>query len=221
MNQKAPSEPNLTNATIICSLAFLASCFMFAYLSYVGVSRTGLMTPVILGWVVALIAMRPLVDSDKQTALYFAFGVLAVMIIFVHETYGYSGKVRNFPLIIGYTGIVICVLDVLSLSNRVVGTTITRAFGSQLDESEMGGRKVKRELITFAAMGGCVLGLWLFGFLAFSPIFVGVWMLAGGKTVKNALYGSIFTLFFIYFLFEVAFQYELYRGKLFIWLLDL
>jgi len=221
VNQKAPSEPKLTNATIICSLAFLASCFMFAYLSYVGVSRTGLMTPVIFGWVVALIAMRPLVDSDKQTALYFAFGVLAVMIIFVHETYGYSGKVRNFPLIIGYTGIVICVLDVLSLSNRVIGTTITRAFGSELDKSEMGGRKVKRELITFAAMGGCVLGLWLFGFLAFSPIFVGVWMLAGGKTVKNALYGSIFTLIFIYFLFEVAFQYELYRGKLFIWLLDL
>ena len=221
MNGKVPSDTNLSNATIISSLAFLACCFMFAYLSYVNVSLTGLMVPVVLGWVVALIAMRPLVDRDKHTALYFAFGVLAVMIFFIHETYGYTGKVRNFPLIIGYTGIVICVLDVLSLSNRTVGTAITRLFGSQLDEMEVGGRPVKRELITFAAMGSCVLGIWLFGFLAFSPLFVALWMLAGGKTVKNALYGGIFTLFFIYLMFELAFKYELYRGVLFIWLLDL
>ena len=221
MNGNAPSDSNMSNVTIISSLAFLACCFMFAYLTFVNVSRTGLMVPVVLGWVVALIAMRPLVDRDKHTALYFAFGVMAVMIFFIHETYGYSGKVRNFPLIIGYTGVVICALDVLSLSNRAVGTAITRLFGSQLDEKEMGGRSVKRELITFAAMGSCVLGIWLFGFLAFTPIFVALWMLAGGKTVKNSLYGGIFTLFSIYLMFEIAFKYELYRGILFIWLLDL
>ena len=221
MNGNVGSGTNLPNVAIIGTIGFLACCFMFAYLAYVGVSRAGLMIPVVLGWVAALITMRPQVNRDKHTALYFAFGVMAVMIFFVHETYGYAGKVRNFPLIIGYTGIVICILDVLSLSNRGVGTAITRFFGSQLDEKEMGGRAVRRELITIAAMGSCVLGLWLFGFLAFSPLFVALWMLAGGKSVKSALYGGIFTLFFIYLMFEIAFQYELYRGTLFIWLLDL
>ncbi|MDC0033114.1 hypothetical protein OAJ57_00955 [Alphaproteobacteria bacterium] len=220
MSGKEP-EPKLSNAAIICSLAFLACCFMFIYLDYVAVSRTGLMVPVILGWVVALIAMHSLVDQDKQTALYFAFGILAIMIYFVYETYGYTSRVHKFPLIVGYTGIIICVLNVLSLSNRAIGTTIAQFFGDHLDHKEMGGRKAKRELITFAAMGGCVLGLWLFGFLAFSPIFVTLWMLAGRKTVKNALYGGTFTILFIYLMFEVAFKYELYRGILFIWLFDL
>ena len=75
--------------------------------------------------------------------------------------------------------------------------------------------------MAFAAMGACVLGIWLFGFLAFSPLFVAVWMMVGGKTLKNAIYGGAFTLAFVYLLFEIAFQYELFRGVVFIWLLDL
>ena len=78
-----------------------------------------------------------------------------------------------------------------------------------------------RELYAFAAMGGCVLGIWLFGFLGFSPVFVLLWMLAGGKTFKASVCGGAFSLLFIYLLFELAFQYELYRGVVFIWLLDL
>ena len=221
MTDKTTSDTPLPNVPLIGTLGFIACCLVFSFMAYTGVSRTGLMIPVALGWVIGLILMRSLVDPGKHTALTFAFAVLALMIFFIHETYGYKGEVRNFPLIIGYTGVVVCCLDILSLSNRAIGTAIANFFGSQLDEKEMGGRKVKRELITFAAMGGCVLGLWLFGFLAFSPIFVALWMLAGGKTLKGALYGGIFTLFFIYVMFELAFSYELYRGIVFISLFDL
>jgi hypothetical protein len=221
MNDDVEPRPALSNTVIIGSICFMACCFMYAYLAFVGVDRNGMMTPIALGWVVAIVTMRPLVDRDRHTALYFAFGILALMIFFIHQTYGYSGKVRNFPLIIGYTGVVICILDILSLSNRAIGSAICRFFGSHLDVAEMNNRSVSRELIAFAAMGGCVLGLWLFGFLVFSPVFVGLWMLVGGKTVKNALYGSVFTLLFIYLMFEVAFQYELFRGVVFIWLFDL
>jgi len=221
MSGEMRSGTNLASATIIGAIAFLASCAMFAYLAYTGVSRTGLMAPVTLGWITALIAIRPLVDQDKHTALNFAFGILALMVFFIHETYGYTGKVRNFPLIIGYTGVGLCILDVLSLSNTAAGTAIARLFGSHLDAAALGGRRIRRELIAFAAMGGCVLGIWLFGFLVFSPIFVAVWMAAGGKTVKSAFYGGTFTVLFIYLLFEFAFKYDLYRGIVFIWLMDL
>ena len=221
MSGEMRSETNLAMSTIIGAIAFLASCFMLAYLAHTGVSRTGLMVPVTIGWITALITIRPLVDQDKHTALNFAFGIMALMVFFIHETYGYTGKVRNFPLIIGYTGVGLCILDVLSLTNTTIGTTIARLFGSHLDKAELGGRRVQREIIAFAAMGGCVLGIWLFGFLVFSPIFVALWMIAGGKKVKNAFYGGIFTVLFIYFLFEAAFKYDLYRGVVFIWLLDL
>ena len=221
MNGNAEPRAGLSNTVVIGTLSFLACCFMYAYLAYVGVDRHGLMTPIVLGWIIGIITMRQLVERDRHTALYFAFGVMALMIFFIHQTYGYSGEVRNFPLIIGYTGVVFCVLDVFGLCNSAIGSAITKFFGSHLDIDAMNSRSVKRELIAFAAMGSCVLGLWLFGFLVFSPIFVGLWMLAGGKTVKNALYGSVFTLLFIYLMFEMAFQYELFRGVVFIWLFDL
>ncbi|MFT5440915.1 MAG: hypothetical protein ACI9MJ_002789 [Alphaproteobacteria bacterium] len=102
-----------------------------------------------------------------------------------------------------------------------LGTAITQFFGSHLDLGEVSDRKVRRELYAFAAMGGCVLGIWLFGFLVFSPLFVIMWMMVGRKTLKASVYGGVFTLIFIYLLFELAFKYELYRGVVFIWLLDL
>lgn len=221
MNGNAGTGGAPSNATIIGTLALLASGAMFAYLAYTGATRNGLVIPAAFGWIAALAIMRPRVDRDRRAALYFAFGILALMIFFIHQTYGYKGQVRDFPLIVGYTGVVLCILDILSVGGGPVASAITRFFGSHLDESELVGRPLRRELIACAAIGGCVLGIWLFGFLAFSPLFVVLWMLAGGKTVKNALYGGMFTLIFIYLLFELAFQYELFRGVVFIWLFDL
>jgi hypothetical protein len=202
-------------------MALLAcgAAFVLMFLNNASVSQ--LMAPVYAGWLALLIAVRHHLTREKHSALYFAFSVLALMIFFIHETYGYEGRVRNFPLIVGYIATVICLLDILSLTETRAGAAITIFFGSHLDESEIGGRKVMRELIAFAAMGGCVLGIWLFGFLVFSPIFVIAWMLAGGKTVKSSLYCGGFTLAFIYLMFELAFAYELFRGVVFIWLLDL
>ena len=202
-------------------LVFILGCLAFTYFAYTGAPATGLMAPAAIAWIAALIGLRPLVDEDKRSGLYFAFAVLALMIYFIHETYGYSGRVRNFPLIVGYTGVVLCILDILSLLNRGIGAVITKFFGSHLDTSEIGGRKVARELIACGAMCGCVLGLWLFGFLVFSPIFVIIWMIVGGKTFKHSVYGGFFTLVFIYLMFELAFKYDLYRGIVFIWLFDL
>tara|TARA_R110000787_G_scaffold58202_7_gene132659 strand:- start:532 stop:1182 length:651 start_codon:yes stop_codon:yes gene_type:complete len=210
------------NSAVIAagSLVFLICGAIFGYLAGGKPSPLALAAPAVIGWLAALAAARPLVDAERRTALYFAFGVLALMIFFIHQTYGYTGRVRNFPLIIGYTGVAICLLDILSLTRTSVGVAIVRFFGSQLDESALGNRQLGRELIAFAAMGGCVLGIWLFGFLVFSPVFVILWMLAGGKTFKASVYGGLFTLAFIYLLFELAFKYELYQGIVFIMLLD-
>lgn len=215
------TERTLSYTTIGAGAGLLVCCLAFVFLLYDGVSLNGLMVPVTLGWILALAASRSLVEREKHAALYFAFAVLALMIFFIHETYGYTGKVRNFPLIVGYTGVVLSVFDVLSLTGTRAGTWVTRLFSGQIETRHMEGRPVRRELIAFAAMGGCVLGIWLFGFLVFSPIFVTLWMLVGGKPLRASLYGGVFTLLFVYLLFEVAFRYELYRGALFIWLFDL
>lgn len=215
------SNKDLSAATMVGSLVFLLCCGAFGYLAADKPALGMLAIPAAAGWLALLVATRPLVDEEHHTALYFAFGVLALMVFFIHQTYGFSGKVRNFPLIIGYSGVAMCFLDILSLTRTGLGRAITTFFGSHLDLDEVSDRKLSRELIAFAAMGGCVLGIWLFGFLVFSPVFVILWMLAGGKSLKSSFYGGVFSLIFIYLLFELAFQYELYRGVVFIWLLDL
>lgn len=200
---------------------FLVCCAVFAWIAASSPPPGALALPAIVGWLGALVATRPMVVAERRASLYFAFGFLALMLFFIDQTYGYEGRVRNFPLIIGYAGVVLALLDIVSLTTSSLGTGITRFFGSHLDEEALGGRSVSRELIVFAAMGGCVLGIWLFGFLVFSPIFVLLWMLAGGKSFRASFYGGIFTLVFIYLMFEIAFQYELYRGAVFLWLMDL
>ena len=208
--------------TLIGGLVFLVSAVVFETMALGKPTLTGLAVPAAIGWVAVLAAAYPLVAPDRRAGLYFAVGILALMIFFIHQTYGYSGRVRNFPLIIGYCGVVLCLLDIVSLTDSRVGGAVLRFFGSHLQTNDGDGeRKVAREFYAFAAMGGCVLGIWLFGFLGFSPVFVLLWMLAGGKTFKASVYGGVFSLLFIYLLFELAFQYELYRGVFFVWLLDL
>jgi hypothetical protein len=215
------SDKGLSGASLGGGLVFLLGCIAFGYLAS-GKPTPGLLAlPALIGWFSLLVAARPLIEREKHTALYFALAVLALMIFFIHQTYGYSGKVRNFPLIIGYTGVAMCLLDIMSLTRTGLGAAITGFFGSHLDLDEVSDRKVSRELYAFAAMGGCVLGIWLFGFLVFSPLFVIMWMMVGRKTLKASVYGGVFTLIFIYLLFELAFKYELYQGVVFVWLLDL
>ena len=111
------------NSAVIAagSLVFLICGAIFGYLAGGKPSPLALAAPAVIGWLAALAAARPLVDAERRTALYFAFGVLALMIFFIHQTYGYTGRVRNFPLIIGYTGVAICLLDILSLTRTSVG----------------------------------------------------------------------------------------------------
>ncbi len=208
-------------ASLVGWAVFAACCVAFGFLSGGKPSLWTLAAPAALGWFAVLFATRPMVEADRRPAHYFALSVLALMIFFVHQTYGYEGKVRNFPLIVVYLGIFLCLLDIASLTRHGAGAVIAKFFGAQMEEVDPGRRTVRRELIVFAAMGGCVLGIWLIGFLVFSPIFVIAWMIAGGRTVRHSIYCGLGTLVFIYLLFELAFKYELFRGVLFIWLMDL
>jgi hypothetical protein len=212
----------LTATTIGAAVAFVVLCAAFLILSQQGIHRSVQVIPVALAWAAALVALRPLVTRDHLTPLYFAFGVMAFMIYFLYETYGYAGKVRTFPLVIGYAGVVLSMLDILSLTDTRLGHGITRFFGAALVPEENVSRKVSRELIVFAAMGLSVLGIYLFGFLLAGPVFVMLWMLiGGGKSLKHSLYGGEATLFFVYVLFELVLRYELFRGIVVVWILEM
>ena len=212
----------LSSRSIAAGVAFLVFMAAFIAMLEMGLHRTILMLPLSLAWGLALFALKPLVEDDKHSALYFAFGIMAFMIFFLHETYELKGEVRTFPLIIGYTGIVLSVLDIASLTETAMGRFVTRVLGAKLDPDEIKPRRVGRELLIIAVMGLGVLGIWLFGYLIASPLFVFLWVLiGGGKSLKLSLYVGFATLVFIYGLFELALNYELFRGVVTTWIMEL
>ena len=208
--------------TMVSALGFLAALAAFFVMLNLGFHQTVLMIPVACAWALALMGLRPTVEEESHAALYFAFGVMALMIFFIHETYELKGKVRAFPLIVGYAGVVLSVLDIASVTDTAIGRFVTRFFGAMLDPDEIKERRVGRELVIFAVMGIGVLGIWLFGFLIAAPIFVFLWMLVGGgKSLKLCLYVGFATLVFIYGLFELILKYELFRGVVTTWIVEM
>jgi hypothetical protein len=184
-------------------------------------SPTVMAIPAAIGWGAALWALKPMVPAHKQSELYFAFGVMAFLFFFLHETYLYQGKLRYFPLIIGWTGVLLSTLDILSVTDTRVGAVVNLIFGSVRSESLVEGRQVGREIACFAAMASSVLLIWFLGFLIAAPLFVILWMrLWGGKTFRMSFYGGVSTFAFIWIMFEWLLQYELFRGVAVEWLIE-
>ena len=212
-------------AGLLSLVAFTAYVFMhydttgaYQVLKLAGFSRVQFLALAVTGWLLALIAFWPLAERSQKSGLVFAFLILALMIFFVHETYQYKGKVRLFPLIIGYTGIVLSSLDILTLTNTTLGHIVNRATGSALVPEDVHDRSVSREIIVCSAMCACVGMIYAFGFLLGGALFVALWMLIGGrKTILQSLLGGIATFIFVYLLFELILRYELHRGIWTIW----
>jgi len=212
----------LSPRAMVFGLGFLAATAAFLVMANLGFNRTMLMVPIAGAWAVALMGLRPTVEKEHHASLYFAFGIMALMIFFIHETYEMKGKVRNFPLIVGYAGVVLSALDIASVTETTIGRFVTRVLGAMLDPTEIKQRRFTRELVVFAVMSLGVLGIWLFGFLIASPIFVFLWVLiGGGKSLKLSLYVGFATLVFIVGLFELILKYELFRGVVTMWIMEM
>ncbi len=165
-----------------------------------------------------------LVSPEHRGTFGFAIVVLAFMSYFIFESYAYKPAIRLFPLLVGFAGVALCILDIFSNTNTAFGRIINTVFGTELTKPDgnEAPRKIAKELIIFAWMSGLVLGIYVVGFLVMTIVFVFLWMwVQGGRTIMSSLYTSVATFAFIYLLFSVILRYELYVGILFEYLLDL
>ena len=159
---------------------------------------------------------------EKRGALYFALGLFALTIVFIYLSYDYAPEVRLFPLMVGYTGLILCALDLISLTDTGFGRIIDSVFSGKAAEEarEETGKappkfapKLSRQLIAMAWMVGLTIGIYIVGFMAVVPVYVFSSMLfQGKKSVKQCAYGAISATVFIWVMFELLLKYELYRG---------
>ncbi len=207
------SEQRLPFATIAGSVVCLLSVVAFFALINLGYSREIFGFAGAVAWVGLLFAVRPLVEARSLSAFWFALCVLGFFIFFVDQTYEYQGRVRLFPLLIGYLGIILSLLDILSLTRGKAGEIVTRSFGKAFDPTNLEGRSALREVIVIGAMCLIILSIYLLGFLLSTPLVVVAWMLvAGRKPLPLTLATAAGSFVFVWFLFEFVLRYELYRG---------
>ncbi len=154
---------------------------------------------------------------EKRGSLYFALGLFALTVVFIYLSYGYAPNVRLFPLMVGYTGLILCTLDLIGQTDTGLGRSIEAAFSGKAGE-ETGkvpkiAPKLSRQLIAMAWMVGLTIGIYIVGFMAMVPVYVFSSMLfQGKKSVKACAYGAVGATVFIWVMFEFLLKYELYRG---------
>lgn len=154
---------------------------------------------------------------EKRGALYFALGLFALTVFFIYLSYDYAPNVRLFPLMVGYTGLILCALDLIGLTDTALGRIINTVFsGTAAGETGKVAKftpKLSRQLIAMAWMVGLVIGIYIVGFMVMVPVYVFSSMhFQGKKSVKKCAYGAVSTIVFVWVMFEFLLKYELYRG---------
>lgn len=146
-----------------------------------------------------------------------------MVILFIVTSYKYNLTDRMFPLMVGYVAIPLLLLDLLTLTNTSIGEKISIMIAAKTptqidDEADDTVRSIRTELMVFLWMALLVLGIYLTGFLPVIPVFVFCWMkFRGGYGLAMSGYLAIGTIVFIYVLFELILQYELYPGIYLYW----
>lgn len=158
---------------------------------------------------------------EKRGALYFALGLFSLTVFFIYLSYDYVPNVRLFPLMVGYTGLILCTLDLISLTDTALSRIINTVFSGTAAEKAGGetgkipkvAPKLSRQLTAMAWMVGLTIGIYIVGFMVMVPVYVFSSMyFQGKKSVKKCAYGAVSTTVFVWVMFEFLLKYELYRG---------
>ena len=145
--------------------------------------------------------------------------MLAISIGFLNWSYSYDEQTRQVPALVGWCMVVLCVLDVIAVSETAPGNAIKKFFTGRLagdDDEDHSRHTIGRVLVAMAWPLGFVAFVALFGFMPVIPVYVFLFVaVQGRKGVRKALYAAVSISVFIYVVFELLLRYEVYRGALF------
>lgn len=157
------------------------------------------------------------IASPAVRSVYAPIVWLAFCAGFVVWSYDLDSVSRAAPLLVGYAGLILGALDLVSRFEGAVPNAIRVAMGAGFDRPEITHNpKFCAELIQFGWMALFVVMVLFIGVLPAVPIYVLASMrMNGGRTWKESIIASVATLVFVFVVFEVFLAFELYRGVLF------
>ena len=155
--------------------------------------------------------------TDTKRNLRVAILVFALAAGFLVWAYSYPPLERTVPVLVGWIGVVLGLLDILAHTDNRVGRAVAAVLsGSAHRETGNGSAIVPSEVTAALWMIAGLALILLVGFLAAVPVYVFAYMTVQGKKPlrQSVLTGAAVTLF-IWIVFEVLLEYEIYRGLLF------
>lgn len=142
---------------------------------------------------------------------------LAVCAGFVVWSYDLDELSRAAPLLVGYAGLVLGALDLVSRFDGAVANAVRVTMGAGFGQPEITHHpRFRAELIQFGWMTSFVVMALFIGVLPAVPVYVLASMrINGRRTWRESVMASVATLAFVVVVFEVFLAFELYRGVLF------
>jgi hypothetical protein len=147
--------------------------------------------------------------------------VLAIGIAFLLWSQIYPPRMSAMPKLVGWTTIVLALIDIAAQFDTALGRLLRRAAGLEWDGTGRAGGEADepgwvRIAVAMLWVVGYVAAIYLFGLLATTPVYVFLYMLLHGrKPVRESVLAAVITTAAIWFTFEYLFHYPLYPGLLF------
>jgi hypothetical protein len=145
--------------------------------------------------------------------------ILALSIIFLVWSYSYDEQGRLVPALVGWVLIFLASLDVIVATGSRPGQIINEFFTGQIiGEAPAGsdGFTFTKSLIAVLWVCAFIIGVYFFGFFLVIPVYIFLFVVfQGRKSLKTGIWASVLNTLFIYVVFEILMQYEIYQGMLF------
>ena len=141
-------------------------------------------------------------------------GFSILMIIWSHS---YGEVTRLVPVLVGSAMLALCIVDILSRMDLPFSQFLRDLWGADFRNREMKHNPTWRaDVVQSLWIIGYVAGMLTIGILPSVPVFVvGYMAFHGGRRWLECAAAGAIVFGFVFVVFEVLLNYELYRGVLF------
>ena len=155
--------------------------------------------------------------SEHIQSIWPPLVLLVVTVGYVWWAQDYERVSRMMPTLVGLGTAVLAALDLVSRLNNSLGSTVRLSLGADFVSPEMShDPPLRREAVLILALLGCVFAMMTIGILPTLPLFIIIYMrLWGGRPWLSSFVSAVVVLAFVFIVFELILDYQLYRGVLF------
>ena len=154
-------------------------------------------------------------DRDRAPSLLSAAALGAFAVGFLRLAYDYPPGPRTFPLMIGWTMVVLVALDVLSHTDTMLGRLIAAAVGKGEAGAQTGSAARAPAWFALLWIPAYAVMVYLIGFLPTAAVymFVSTAVFGPARPLSAALQAAALTAV-LWLFFERALGFTLFRGVL-------